>query len=171
MSDFYSLSTSFIGDSRGRHPEVSEILPTLFVGEYPRVEDIAWLKREFSISAIFSLQDNEDLHVKGLTLYTLTDECARHQIEFRRAPVADFNCESLALALPSALQTLHTLTQDSHTTFLHCNAGCNRAPTLAIAYLHVYHSMTLAEARDFFKARRPCGPYMELLYEHFGRSA
>jgi protein-tyrosine phosphatase len=56
-------------------------------------------------------------------------------------------------------------------TFLHCNAGCNRAPTLAIAYLHAYHNMTLTEARDFFKARRPCGPYMEVLYQYFGRLA
>jgi len=170
MADFYTLSPSFTGDSRGRRPEVSEILPTLFVGEYPRVEDIAWLRQEFGISAIFSLQDNEDLHAKGLTLYTLKNECELHHIEFRRAPVADFNCESLAAALPDALQELHTLTQSAHKTFLHCNAGCNRAPTLAIAYLHVHHNMTLEAARDFFKARRPCGPYMEVLYEHFGRT-
>jgi len=170
MSDFYNPFTPTTGDSRGRRPEVSEILPTLFVGEYPRIEDIAWLKQEFSISAVFSLQDNDDLQAKGLTLYTLRDECGRHQVEFRRAPVADFNCQSLAVALPSALQELHALTQDSHMIFLHCNAGCNRAPTLAIAYLHVYHSMTLEEARDFFKARRPCGPYMEVLYEYFGRA-
>ena len=170
MSDFYNPFAPVTTDSRGRRPEVSEILPTLFVGEYPRIEDIAWLKQEFSISAVFSLQDNDDLQAKGLTLHTLRNECARHQVEFRRTAVADFNCQSLAVALPSALQELHALTQDSHTTFLHCNAGCNRAPTLAIAYLHAYHSMTLEEARDFFKARRPCGPYMEVLYQHFGRS-
>ena len=41
-----------------------------------------------------------------------------------------------------------------------------RSPLLI---LHVHHSMTLEEARDFFKARRPCGPYMEVLYQHFGR--
>jgi len=169
VSDFYNPFTSTIVDQRSRRPEVSEILPTLFVGEYPRIEDIAWLKQEFGISAVFSLQDNDDLQAKGLTLHTLRTECGHHHIEFRRAPVADFNCESLAVALPSALQELRALTQDSHTTFLHCNAGCNRAPTLAIAYLHAYHGMTLEEARDFFKARRPCGPYMEVLYQYFGR--
>jgi hypothetical protein len=40
---------------------------------------------------------------------------------------------------------------------------------MVIAYLHVHHAMALDEARDFVKARRPCGPYMEVLYRHFGR--
>ena len=170
MSDFYNPFTTSRIESRSRRPEVSEILPHLFVGEYPRVEDVAWLKQTFGISAVFSLQDNEDLSAKGLTLFDLTNEYRIQQIEFRRAPVADFNCDSLERALPSALDVLHELIQQSHTLFLHCNAGCNRAPTMAIAYLHLHHQMGLVEARDFVKERRPCGPYMEILYQYFGRS-
>ncbi|MBI3301495.1 MAG: dual specificity protein phosphatase family protein [Deltaproteobacteria bacterium] len=170
MTDFYDPFSRHHDDSRSRRPEVSEILPTLFVGEYPRVEDVVWLKQEFGISAVFSLQDAEDLAVKSLSLPALVTEYRQWQIEFRRAPVADFDCQSLAGALSAALEELHVLAQDGHTVFLHCNAGCNRAPTLAIAYLHVHHGMGLDEARDFVKARRPCGPYMEVLYQHFGRS-
>lgn len=169
MSDFYNPFAPPRTDGRGRRPEVSEILPRLFVGEYPRVEDVAWLKQTFGISAVFSLQDDEDLLAKGLTLFDLTNEYRLHQMEFRRVPVADFNCDSLELALPSALPVLHELTQQSHILFLHCNAGCNRAPTMAIAYLHLHRQMGLAEARDFVKERRPCGPYMEILYRYFGR--
>jgi protein-tyrosine phosphatase len=171
MSDFYDPFAPHQGDSRRCRPEISEILSTLFIGEYPRIEDVGWLKGAFGISAVFSLQDEDDLRAKGLALVSLTTEYRRHQIEFRRAPVADFDCRSMAVALPEALKELHLLAQGAHKTFLHCNAGCNRAPTLAIAYLHAYHDMTLGEARDFVKARRPCGPYMEVLYEHFGRSS
>jgi atypical dual specificity phosphatase len=146
---------------------VSEILPTLLIGEYPRVEDVFWLKQEFGISAVFSLQDAEDLAAKSLSLPALVTEYRQWQIEFRRTPVADFNCESLDKALPSALEELHTLITGRHTVFLHCNAGCNRAPTVAIAYLHAHHGLALEEARDFVKARRPCGPYMEILYRYF----
>jgi hypothetical protein len=39
----------------------------------------------------------------------------------------------------------------------------NRAPTAAIAYLHVHGDLPLLAARDFVKARRPCVPYMRLL--------
>jgi len=170
MANFYDPFSSQPNDGRSRRPEVSEILSSLFVGEYPRVEDVAWLKHEFGISAVLSLQDDEDLAVKSLSLPALVTEYRQWQIEFRQTPIADFDCQSLDRALPSALDVLHSLTQDGHTVFLHCNAGCNRAPTLAIAYLHVHHAMTLDEARDFVKARRPCGPYMEILYQYFGRS-
>ncbi len=154
-------------DTRRRRPEVSQILPTLFVGEYPRVEDVGWLKQELYISAVLSLQDAEDLAAKSIHLPALMTAYNNHQIVFRRLPVADFDCASLAQALPDALRELHALTQSGHTVLLHCNAGCNRAPTVAIAYLHQYHGMPLAVARDFVKARRPCGPYMEILYEYF----
>jgi protein-tyrosine phosphatase len=167
MSEFYDPFAPHQGDGRSCRPEVSEILPTLFVGEYPRVEDVAWLKDEFGISAVLSLQDHDDLAAKGLTLPALESEYRRYRMEFRRTPVADYDCRSLAVALPSALQELHGLTRHAHRTFLHCNAGCNRAPTLAIAYLHAHHNMTLDCARDFVKARRPCGPYMEVLYQYF----
>lgn len=157
-------------DTRRRRPEVSQILPTLFVGEYPRIEDVGWLKQEFHISAVLSLQDADDLAAKSIALPALLTAYRQHQIVFRRLPVADFNCTSLAKALPEALRELHTLTQAGHTVLLHCNAGCNRAPTVAIAYLHQHRGMPLAAARDFVKARRPCGPYMEILYQYFGDS-
>lgn len=171
MTDFYNpfSHSPHPQDKRGRQPEVSEILPTLFVGEYPRVEDIRWLKNEFRVSAVLSLQDADDLAAKGLSLPALLTEYNHHQISFHRLPVADFNCHSLAQVLPAALQELDTLMQSGHTIFLHCNAGCNRAPTVAIAYLHAHRDMTLDTARDFVKARRPCGPYMEILYQYFGR--
>ncbi|MGH7961044.1 MAG: dual specificity protein phosphatase family protein [Candidatus Binatia bacterium] len=169
MTDFYDPFAPHQGDGRSQPPEVSQILPTLFVGEYPRVEDIVWLKQTVGISAVLSLQDSEDLAAKNLFLPTLENEYQRQQVAFHQVPVTDFDCQSLALTLPMALEVLRTLIEQGHTTFVHCNAGCNRAPTLAIAYLHTHHSMTLAEARDFVKARRACGPYMEVLYRHFGR--
>ena len=147
---------------------MAEILPNLFVGEYPREEDIGWLKKEFGISAVFSLQDADDLASKGLSLSALVKECGQHQIKFHHTPIADFDCQNLAQALPRALRDLQALVQEGHRVYLHCNAGCNRAPTLAIAFLHVHRHLSLEEARDFVKARRACGPYMNILYHHFG---
>ena len=173
MADFYdpfSSVSSHAGDVRERQPEVSEILPSLFVGEYPRTEDVAWLKHEFGISAVLSLQDDEDLAVNNLSLPDLRSAYHQHNVAFCRTPVTDSNCQSLADTLPQALAELQTFVQGGNVVFLHCNAGCNRAPTLAIAYLHVHHNLGLDEARDFVKARRPCGPYMQVLYEWAARS-
>lgn len=169
MHDFYNVfSGQGQGDGRGGRPGVAEILPNLFVGEYPREEDIGWLKEEFGISAVLSLQDADDLAGKGLSLPGLIREYRQHGVRFHRTPIADFDCQHLAQVLPQALKDLEVLVQEGHRVYLHCNAGCNRAPTVAIAFLHVYHHLSLKEARDFVKARRPCGPYMEVLYGHFG---
>lgn len=170
MTDFYHPFAQSASELRGHQPGVSEILPNLFVGEYPRVEDALWLKQTFGISAVLSLQDADDISLKGLDIAVLKSTYREHQIEFARTPIADYDCHTLATALPQALNQLHTSIQNGRRVFLHCNAGCNRAPTVAIAYLHVHHAMSLEDARNFFKARRPCGPYMNVLYEHFGQN-
>ena len=112
------------------------------------------------------------LEYRGISIEELAEKSTyqEHQIEFARTPIADYDCHTLAEALPQALDQLHTSIQSGKRVFLHCNAGCNRAPTVAIAYLHIHHAMSLADARDFFKARRPCGPYMNVLYEHFSQN-
>ena len=171
MADFYHPFAPTAGTLRARRPEVSEILPNLFVGEYPNVEDVPWLRQTFGISAVLNLQDADDLNLKGLDIAALHNAYRTNQMTFLRTPVADYDCDSLAEALPQALELLRTSLQSGNRVFLHCNAGCNRAPTVAIAYLHVYHALSLEEARDFFKARRPCGPYMNVLYRHFGQEA
>jgi protein-tyrosine phosphatase len=53
--------------------------------------------------------------------------------------------------------------------YLHCNAGMNRAPTVAIAYLHRHQGFAIGVARDYVKRRRPCVPYMTLLEAHYAR--
>ena len=169
MTDFYHPFAPTAGALRARRPEVSEILPNLFVGEYPGVEDVPWLRQAFGISAVLNLQDAEDLNLKGLDIAALQSAYRTNQMTFFRTPVADYDCDSLAKALPQALELLQASLQSGKRVFLHCNAGCNRAPTVAIAYLHVYHALSLAQARDFFKARRPCGPYMNVLYRYFGQ--
>lgn len=169
MVDFYHPLAPRAADMRARRPEVASIVQNLFVGEYPKLEDIPWLKKSFGISTVLSLQDADDLRLKGLDLRALQAVYAEHHVELLRTPVADFNCESLAEGLPQALNLLHASLRCGKRVFLHCNAGCNRAPTVAIAYLHAYHGMSLNEARDYFKAQRACGPYMHVLYDHFGQ--
>jgi atypical dual specificity phosphatase len=138
------------------------------VGEYPREADIAWLGRRFGVSAILSLQDDQDLASKRLSLAALTRACREQGVEFRRAAVADGDTRGLERVLPAALRELDALLRRGHRVYLHCNAGYNRAPTVAIGYLRAYRGMPLTEARDFVKARHACVPYMEALFRHFG---
>ena len=156
------------GDFRGKPPEIARVLPELLVGEYPRVEDVPWLRANHGVSAILSLQDDDDLFGKGITLHDLERAYASEGIAFRRHPVADYDLDALAATLPRALADLQGLFDAGHRVLVHCNAGYNRAPTLAVAYLHRHRGLTLAEARDQMRNVRACVPYMTVLEKLFG---
>jgi protein-tyrosine phosphatase len=155
---------------RGRfsRPSVSEITAELLVGEYPRLADLEWLEHEYRVSAIHNLQDDVDLHINGLDAAELRSECERLGLKFMRTPVHDGSADDMAVRLAPALHALTELIAEGRRVFLHCNGGLNRAPTVAIAWLHATQDMTLDEAMTFFKQRRPCGPFMTVLEGYFG---
>jgi protein-tyrosine phosphatase len=74
----------------------------------------------------------------------------------------------VAARLKAALRDLETLMRERQRVYLHCNAGLNRAPTVAIAYLRAHGGMSLNEAMAYVKKRRACGPFMTVLEAHFG---
>ena len=153
-------------DARGRPPDVSRILPNLLVGEYPRVADVALLP-ELGVTAVLSLQHESDLWDKGIALDELEHAYGARAIEFHRVPVEDYSEADLESALPRAIATLDELLAAGHVVFLHCNAGYNRAPTVAIAYLCAARAMTLDDAVAAVKQRRACVPYVTLLRKRF----
>ena len=149
-------------------PSVSVITDLLLVGEYPRISDIEWLKDEFRITAIQNLQDDEDLRINGINVVGLRETCRRHQIKLVRTPIRDGSSDDMAAMLGHALQHLADLIGSNERVYLHCNAGLNRAPTLAIAWLRANAGMSLNEAMTYVKKRRACGPFMTVLEAHFG---
>jgi protein-tyrosine phosphatase len=153
---------------RSERPSVSEIIPELLIGEYPRVEDIAWLKQTFVVTAVHNLQDDEDLRLNGLDIKQLEREYRTHGIKFLRTAIQDGSADAMGERLKQALHDLNSLMSAGHRVYLHCNAGLNRAPTLAIGYLRGYRKMSLDEAVAHLKKRRACGPFMTILEDYFG---
>jgi atypical dual specificity phosphatase len=169
MDWFTRRSEDEVRPTRGNgRPSVSAITDSLLVGEYPRVSDIDWLKHEFGITAIHNLQDDEDLRINGIDVLSLREACRRHQIKLVRTPIRDGSSDDMAARLSDALQSLQHLLDKSERVYLHCNAGLNRAPTLAIAWLRANGGMSLNEAMAHVKKRRACGPFMTVLEAHFG---
>ncbi len=151
-----------------RRPSVSQITDNLLIGEYPAPEDIAWLKDTYRVTAVHNLQDDEDLRHNGLDAARLRSEYAKSGIRYVRTPIQDGSADAMAERLEVALHDLCALMKDHERVYLHCNAGMNRAPTLAIAFLRQCGRMSLDEAMLHVKARRPCGPFMTVLEEYFG---
>ncbi|MGH8013749.1 MAG: dual specificity protein phosphatase family protein [Candidatus Binataceae bacterium] len=153
------------GDAR---PSVTEICESLLIGEYLRLNDIAWLKREYRVSAIQNLQDDVDLRINGLDIEALRRTCDQNGIKLVRTPIQDGSADDMAGRLSAALADLAALIQAGERVYVHCNAGLNRAPTLAIAYMRAYCGMSLNEAMAHVKQRRACGPFMTVLEGYFG---
>jgi protein-tyrosine phosphatase len=149
-------------------PNVNEVVPGLLVGEFPRPEDIGWLREEHRVSAVFNLQDDEDLVAKGLDLAALQRAYELHGIRLRRYPIPDYEPSRLTEHLDDLLDEIEQALAAGQCVYLHCNAGMNRAPTVAIAYLHVHRGYSLAAACHALKSLRACAPYLRLLYAHFG---
>ena len=155
--------------SRGsRRPTVSVISDELLVGEYPGQDDIGWLKDTYGITAVHNLQDDDDLRMNGLDAGLLRSEYDAHGIEYVRTPIQDGSADAMAERLEVALQDLRDLVDSNGRVYLHCNAGMNRAPTLAIAFLRAYRQMSLDEAMVLVKKQRACGPFMTVLEDYFG---
>ena len=148
-------------------PNLSIILPDLLVGEYPRVADIPWLRDAHGVTAVLSLQDDLDLATRALEISALENGYRECALEFHRMPIPDCDDRALAGSIHDIVERLHQLLLRGRRVYVHCNAGMNRAPTVAIAYLHRHRDMSLPQARDFVKQRRHCVPYMRVLEGRF----
>ncbi len=153
---------------RASRPSVAEITRHLLIGEYPRPDDIGWLKESFAVTAVHNLQDDDDLRIHGLDLTAVRAECDANDIRFVRTPIQDGSADAMAERLRVGLEALHSLIAAGGRVYLHCNAGLNRAPTLAIGYLRAHEKMSLDEAVAHVKKRRACGPFMTILEDYFG---
>jgi protein-tyrosine phosphatase len=149
-------------------PAVSEILRELLIGEYPREDDIGWLRDVHSVTAVHNLQDDHDLAAHGLDMGSLERRYRDAGIVLVRTPIPDGSADAMREHLGRALNALHELLAGGRRVFLHCNGGVNRAPTLAIAYLRAHRGMSLNEAMEHVKRRRACGPFMGVLEDYFG---
>ena len=144
--------------------DVSEILPNLFVGTFPRTsQDIDRLKRDFGITAVLNVQTDEDLAHWGVDWQELRSAYREAGIDVRRIPVQDFDPDDLRRKLPDCVEVLDELLDLGHVVYLHCNMAVNRSPTIAIAYLHWVQGWPLEKATDHVMRCRSCDPYVEAI--------
>jgi protein-tyrosine phosphatase len=151
----------------GGRPSLSVVWTDLLVGEYPAPGDAGWLLSEHGVTAVLSLQDDADLASKGLLRAALEEGYRTHGLKFRRIPVPDGDDRHLLARLDEIVAVLGDWLTGGERVYLHCNAGLNRAPTAAIAYLRERAGLALEAARDHVKRRRPCVPYMQALERRY----
>ena len=150
-------------------PGLSHVLDgRLLVGEYPTPADAAWLRDEHGVDTVLCLQDDADLASKNLVLADLVRAYEGVGLSFHHVPIIDGDAEHLAARLPQILSLIERALAAGGCVYVHCNAGFNRAPTVAIAFLRAHHGLSDEDAWSHVKQRRSCVPYRRALDLHFG---
>ncbi|MBZ5599340.1 MAG: dual specificity protein phosphatase family protein [Acidobacteriia bacterium] len=132
------------------------IVPNLFVGPDLRYKENFAALRSLEITAILSLQTENDFREGGIEQER--NAASRAGMEFCSVPVTDFDRLDLQRKLPQCVAALDELLKTGHRVYLHCTAGVNRSPTVAAAYIHWCQGWPLEEALACVEHARNCVP-------------
>jgi hypothetical protein len=145
--------------------DVARILSDLYIGAGPRsASDIAALQRLLGITAVLSLQTERDLDTLKLSWDRIQEWYRAVGIDLRRVPIEDFSPQALIDHIDKAVAALEGLRKEGHTVYMHCTAGVNRSPSVAVAFLSMVEGMPLEDALALVTQRRPqADPYEEVL--------
>jgi len=136
------------------------VLPNLFVGPAPTDEADFKQSQLMKITAILSLQTEEDV-VTGLE--TCRRAASQRGLTLYNAPVVDFDRADLGRKLRDCVELLNNLLENGDVVYLHCTAGVSRSPTVAAAFLHWKQGWTLDEAITRLMTVRNCCPDAEII--------
>lgn len=144
--------------------DASLILPGLLVGRAPQTpDDVAGLKSR-GVSAVLCLQTDDDLAALGLTWSRLREWYDAAGIEAHRLPIEDWSPQAVIARMDEAVQAVRRLLERGHVLYLHCTAGANRSPSVALAYLCKVQGEPLERALSRVLRSRPqAAPYPEVL--------
>ncbi|XP_042298322.1 dual specificity protein phosphatase 14 [Sceloporus undulatus] len=77
------------------------------------------------------------------------------EFEYYKVPVADMPNAPISLYFDSVADKIQSVARKHGVTLVHCAAGVSRSATLCIAYLMKYQNVSLYEAYNWVKSRRP----------------
>jgi len=141
-----------------------EVTEGVVVGTYPQTpEDIRHMKEKLGVTAVLSLQDDDDLEALGVRWDLFARGYQANGIVAVREPVKDFSPRALGARLAACVAALERLVAAGHRVYVHCTAGINRSPTVVIAWLHAHRGLSVADAAAQVTGRRQCWPFPEVL--------
>ena len=135
----------------------------LAVGSYPHTPDHILFLQESGVRAVVNLQSDADLRGRGVDWNVMWPLYTRLGIRASRVPILDFTPADLAKHLDRATDEVRKHVDGGRKTYVHCNAGLNRSPSVVIAHVAEYRSLDLASASAWLEERHDCVPYPDVL--------
>jgi len=145
--------------------EAGRVLPSLYIGSAPTsAEEFEALRRDSGVTALVSLQTDADLAIRGLSWAEQVRWSRAERIAAHRLPIEDWSPQAVIERLDEAVELLRRLLAEGQVVYLHCTAGVNRSPSIALGYLVKVQHLPLAEALQIVRRARPAAqPYPEVL--------
>jgi hypothetical protein len=138
---------------------LSQLLPQLFVGSCPaNIDDIDRLKTDYGITAILSLQTDDELDYSELGRSRIEGRCDESGIGVQRIPVEAFDGEDGLRNLSRCVTALDERLRRGHSVYIHCNLGTVRSPSVVIAYLVWRQGWKLTDAVEHVRSCHACSP-------------
>jgi protein-tyrosine phosphatase len=141
----------------------TEVIDRLYVGSSPLApKDIKELKK-MGITAVMNLQTDADMLFWRIDWDKMNRTYAKSDIKVYRYPIRDFDKEMLAEKLEGGIALLDSILAMEYKVYLHCNAGLNRSPTMAVGYLVRKMRISRHDAARLIMARYYCEPYLDII--------
>ena len=138
----------------------NQIEPNLFIGSAPSTHVDLTRLLPLKITSVLSLQSDHDFKSHRINWPKLESAYRYNNIQVHRFPILDFDETDLGDRLAEPITQLHTLLNDGHCVYVHCNAGICRAPATVLGYLCHFRGMSLDEGLAFLRTKRPhMNPY------------
>ena len=150
--------------------EVHEVADRLWVGPCPNSPEKVLALTQLGITGLVSVQTDGDLRELGMSWSLMWKFLMASGISCQRVPIRDFDDDALAAGLPLAVQAVQGLHATGRATYLHCTAGINRSPTVAIGFVHRHHGLDLDAAWQQVTDRRPSVPNRRALDQWLGKA-
>lgn len=123
---------------------ITEVLPNLYLGNATDAANEALLK-ESNIHYILNL-------TKTIPNYFLNNSSYR----YKQIKIEDSCGEDIKGICGEAINFIEMAKAENSAVLIHCQGGVSRSPTVTIAYLMHLKQVSLKEAYEFVKTRRPC---------------
>jgi protein-tyrosine phosphatase len=139
-----------------RTHKVAEVADGVWLGPMPdSVEFVRSLRYECGVTGVVSVQTDFDLRAMGTNWPAMVALLRSGDVaEAVRVPITDFDEQALAGSLQAAVDAVRRMRGAGHETYVHCTAGLNRSPTVAIGYLVADLGMSLEQAWSEVASRR-----------------
>ncbi len=139
----------------------------LWVGSYPTgPQDFVTLKEE-GVAAVLSLQTEGDIKASGLLPKTVWRLAMSSGLDYERFEIRDFVEDAVRRAIVKAMGKLHELFEmldEDEDVYVHCTAGINRSPSVALGYALLRDGLSADEVLARARAARPqIRPYESVL--------